>query len=171
MKPSYTSLLAIFVLVLNACGKKQSPAAQSTSPEPTISATSTPDPCVGENLTNSVKEVNDLTREFDDTYQLARNLPIAQTPPFIADLQRVRREAEDQATPPCLSTLKASQLAYMNTAVNTMIDFVGGKDINTLNQGLTQALQEHEKYTLEIARLLGLTPISATPTSAVTPAP
>ena len=38
-----------------------------------------------------------------------------------------------------------------------MIAFVGGADTETLNKGIADASQEHDLYTLEIARLLGIT--------------
>jgi len=171
MKHPYIQWLAVLVLFVSGCASKQ-PTAAPPAESPTVNPTSTPDPCVGENLTASVKAVNDLMREFDDTYVLARNLPIAETPTHISDLQRIRREAEDQTVPPCLSTLKGHQLAFMNTAISTMIAFVGGKDINTLNQGLDQAGKEHDLYTLEIARLLGITvvpPANPAPSATATP--
>ncbi len=104
-------------------------------------------------------------REFDDASLLASNTPLDQLNPSIADLQRIRREAEDQGTPACLSTLKQYQLAHMNTVINTMLGFLSNADAETLNQSIALARQQHDQYTLELATLLGLT-IVAAPTAA-----
>ena len=47
----------------------------------------------------------------------------------------------------------------------SLIAFVGGASQDELNAGLEKARQEHDLYSLEIVRLLGITlaPITATP--------
>ena len=89
--------------------------------------------------------------------------------PSITDMQRIRREAEDQAFPACLETLKRHQLAHMNSVIDTLIAFVSGADADTLNQGMAAARDEYDQYTFEMARLLGVTLVPATEAS--TPAP
>ena len=167
MNLKYIQTLAVFAMLLNACGNKAIPIAEpAQAVATTTNPTFTPDPCAGENLVTSMKEVNNLTREFDDTFKLARNLPIAQTPAYISEMQRLQREAEDQTFPPCLSTLKNHQLIFMSTSIDTMIAFVAGADSNTLNNGLAQAQKEHDLYTLELAGLLG---IQSAPNATTTP--
>ena len=104
-------------------------------------------------------------REFDDAAQLAPNTPVQQLPDIISNLQRIRRGAEDTQIPVCLGTLKTHQLNHMNLTIQTLIDFVGGASQDELNAGLEKARQEHDLYSLEIVRLLGITlaPITATP--------
>jgi hypothetical protein len=119
------------------------------------------------NLT--IKPVNDLQREFNDASELAANLPREQLQPSIADMQRIRREAEDQPIPACLEPLKRYQLAHMNSVIDTLIAFVGGADTETLNQGMAAARDEYDQYTFEMARLLGVTLVPAT--EAATPVP
>jgi hypothetical protein len=85
-------------------------------------------------------------------------------------MQRIRRAAEDQETPPCLVKLKSFQLSHMNTVVDTLLAFVGGADQATLNEGITRARQEHDQYSIELARLLGIT-LSPVEPQAVTPPP
>lgn len=173
MNRPYIQLIAISAILLNSCRMDYMQSAPpSPSLEPTVNQTSTPDPCAPENLGASVKEVNDLMREFDDASILAANLAREQAPALISEMQRIRREAENHEIPPCLSTLKSRQLAHMNSVINTMIAFVGGADSNTLNSGLSQARQEHDQYSLEIARLLGVTLVpNANPTPDGTPTP
>ena len=116
-------------------------------------------------------------REFEDAALLASNTPFDQLNPTIANLQRIRRDVEDLRTPVCLTTLKQYQLAHMNTVINTMLGFLSGADSETLNQGIALARQQHDQYTLELAKLLGLTVVaepatnstSGTPAAVVTP--
>lgn len=158
--------LLFITILLTACGSPPAIVPTNTVPvltEATAPATSTPDPCATENLETTIKAVNDLMREFDDTSQLASNLSREQVPNSISEMQRIRRAAEDQIVPICLVTLKKYQIAHMNSVINTMLAFVGGADSNTLNTGLAQARQEHDLYTLEIVKLLGITPNSVSP--------
>jgi len=105
-------------------------------------------------------------REFDDTAQLASNLPPEQLPEVISNLQRIRRDAEDVQIPACLGTLKTHQLNHMNLMIQTLLAFVGGANQEALTSGLERARQEHDLYSFEIVRLLGITlaPVTATPT-------
>jgi len=173
MKNLIFGLLPAFVLLLTSCGNQQ---ISTQSPVETV----TPDPCSSGNLPNSIQNVNDLTREFDDASQLAANLPAQQLPEIISNMQRIRRAAENIEVPACLTTLKTYQLNYMNGMIQTLLSFVGGADQTTINNGLTAARQQHELYSLEVVRLLGITlapetavppglGITATPPSTVTP--
>jgi hypothetical protein len=173
MKKIISSLLPAFVLLLTSCGNQQM---STQSPI----ETATPDPCSSENLPDTIQVVNELTREFDDASQLASNLPAPQLPDIISNMQRIRRAAEDLEAPACLTTLKTHQLNHMNGMIQTLLSFVGGADQATLNNGMTAARQEHEQYSLEVVKLLGITlepktatppgpGITSTPTPTVTP--
>lgn len=104
-------------------------------------------------------------REFDDASVLASNMPREQLSGSIADLQRIRREAEDETVPPCLTQLKTYQVQHMNSVISTLIAFMGGTDQQTLDQGIALARQQHDQYTLELAKVLGLTIVAVTPPS------
>src|SRR5687767_13721428 len=75
---------------------------------------------------------------------------------LVSEMQRIRREAEDHQTPTRLSTLKVHQITHMNTVIDTLIAFIGGAQAETLNEGISRAGHEHDLYTLEVARLLGI---------------
>jgi hypothetical protein len=45
----------------------------------------------------------------------------------------------------------------MNTVINTLVAFMGGADQAAVDQGIALARDQHDQYTLELARLLGLT--------------
>jgi len=171
---TFLLLLISLIFIVSACSPKEQEsqppvrARATITVEPTPTATLTPeyDPCAVENLPDEVEKVHKIMREFDDTALLASNTPLDQLNPTILELQRVRREAEDQTVPTCLTTLKQYQLAHMNTVINTLLGFLSGADAEVLNQGIVTAREQHDQYTLELANLLGLTVVSAP-----TPAP
>ena len=165
MKELFRYLLVFLLCFLAACGSPPAPIETASLTTPTVSPEE--DPCSPQNLPVTVQPVNDLMREFEDASQLASNLPAQQLPGVISNLQRIRREAEDVRIPACLQTLKSHQLNHMNLLIQTLLAFVGGTDQETLNNGLEMARREHELYSLEIVRLLGITlaPITATPRS------
>lgn len=177
---SLTIILLFVSLILSACGTQPDPTptkaftvAPTTAPVSTATITSTPDLCAPENIHEQAEKVHKLMREFDDASMLASSTPRDQLNPTIANLQRIRRDAEDLRVPICLTTLKQYQLAHMNTVINTMLVFLGGADSEALNQGIALARQQHDQYTLELANLLGLTVVAepATDSTPETPAP
>ena len=175
------ALSLIAALVIAGCGSPEQATSPPTlaqvtktieatePPPPTATVTPEPDPCAPENVPVEVEKVHKLMREFDDASLLASNTPIEQLNPSIADLQRIRRNAEDQPAPACLATLKQYQLAHMNTVINTMLymlSFQGtDAEAEALNQGIALARQQHDQYVLELANVLGLTVVAA-PTTA-----
>jgi len=174
MKRYQTLLVAVFLMLLTACGNGNTPFLQppSANPQPTAIPTPTPDPCAEENMSTSIKPANDLMREFDDASELAANLSQEQVPTVITNMQRIRREVEDLDVPACLSNLKTHELAHMNAVIDTLVAFVGGASKDTLTKGITQARSEHDQYTLEMAHLLGLTLVpNANPTPTETSNP
>jgi hypothetical protein len=63
----------------------------------------------------------------------------------------------------------------MNTVIGTLVAFLGGADKAALEKSIAIAREQHDQYTLELARLLGLTvvpatvPVLGTPISTPTP--
>jgi hypothetical protein len=167
MKYQSLLILTIFVLFLNACANQNIASAQpSAIKEPALIPTFTPDPCSAENLSASIKEVNDLMQEFDDIAKLAASVAREKVPELVSEMQRIRREAEDHETPTCLATLKVHQITHMNTVIDTLIAFIGGAQAEALNEGISRAGHEHDLYTLEVARLLGIPQAPTTSPSA-----
>lgn len=157
-------LTLVLVVFLSACG--------NNIPTSAPSATSTPDPCAPENIEAEVQKVHKFMREFDDASSLAASRPREELADAISDLQRIRREAEDQVIPHCLGDLKTYQVSHMNSVINTLVAFMGGSDQQIVDRGIALAREQHDQYTLELARLLGLTIEAATiiPPPAETPA-
>ena len=178
----------LIVLVTAACGNNPTPpAAPTNEPPPTETTettettvptiTSDPDPCAPENIQATVQEIHKYMREFDDGSSLAASIPADQLPDTISNLQRIRREAEDQPTPPCVTKLKTYQISHMNVVIGTLINLIGyanGKvSRDVIDQGIALARQEHDKYTIELARILGLTmvPVQTLDQPTATPSP
>jgi hypothetical protein len=145
---AYLSLLLF--LALSACaGQLPAPVANTSTPDP--------DPCSTHNLPATVQQMNDLMREFDGESARISAESVQQLPEVISELQRIRRAAEDLSAPACLGTLRTHQLNHMNLMIQTLLAYVGSGHLQTLNTGLEIAQAEHEKYSLELVRLLGIT--------------
>jgi hypothetical protein len=124
--------------------------------------TSTPDPCAPANLPAQIASVHDLMREFDDGSLLAQNTPLQSLSPLVSDLQRIRREAEDQVVPACLTDLKEYQLAHMNVVLQTFLLFLStgqNAEAAEISALIEQARQLHGQYDAELSRLMGWTPM------------
>ena len=188
MRKNFLCYFAILILMilLASCANPTPPATpeatatevevEATTTEvtsATVEPTSTSDACSRPQLEEEVQKVHSHMREFDDASILASNVPREQLSGSIAELQRIRREAEDEEIPGCLTNLKAIQVQHMNSVINTLIAFMGGTDQQTLDQGIALARQQHDEYTLELARILGLTVVPATipPAPSETPTP
>lgn len=184
--------LLVFAMVLSGCGgnvpatsvsteaPNQEPVSTTTASDATVSTT--PDLCISPQLEAEAQKVQKHMREFDDAANLASSVPQAQLSTSIADLQRIRREADDEPVPPCLASLKNYQISHMNSVIGTLLVFLRSKDPLALDcvdiqsnteeevfcQNYALARQQHDQYLLELARVLGLTVVPATP-GAVTP--
>ncbi len=158
-------LLLVISLLLAGCG------AFKPAPTATPSLSPTPDLCSSANLTATVTRVNDLMRQFDDYATLASNTQQAQLVQVIPPMQAIRRSAEDQVVEPCVKNLIGYQLLYMNTTLQTLLDFQANAKPDTLNAGIAKARQAHDQYTLELAHLLGLTVVAPPSSTPGTPAP
>ncbi len=191
------SALGIIVIVGSLLNlRTPSPATPTATATVFLTATSsqTPDPCAPEHIEATIVEFDKLSREFSDVFVLAQNTQAAQLAPLISKMQEIRRKAEIFAIPGCLSVLQEYQLGFMNTAIATSLLLYSSFPDNTtptvtkeqiqkiviqVNQNMAQANDYGNKYTAEMARLLGitLTPSStsapsSTPASAeTTPAP
>lgn len=193
---SFLIFLLVFAIVLSGCGGNVPATATDTtvSTEPptqepvstTVASTTstTADLCVSPQIEQEVQKVQKHMREFDDASILASSVPQAQLSDSIADLQRIRREADDEVIPPCLASLKNYQISHMNSVINTLLAFMRSKDplaidcvdiqSNTEEEAVCQniafARQQHDQYLIELARVLGITMVAATPGAPSTPA-
>jgi hypothetical protein len=134
--------------------------------------TATPDPCSPENLQETVKPINGLMRQFDDYAALASNVVQSQLVQVLPPMQSIRRAAQDEVVPACLDDLKGFQLAYMDATIQTLLAFQKpNPNASALSKGIQMARDSHDQYTIELARLLGVTliPPAATPAALPTP--
>jgi hypothetical protein len=186
--------ILVFTIVLSGCGGNV-PATSTDTAAPTAAATqepvstsvaptsTTPDLCLSPQIEEEAQKVQKHMREFDDASILASSVPQAQLSTSIADLQRIRREADDEVVPPCLAALKNYQISHMNSVINTLLAFMRSKDPLAIDcvdiqssteeeavcQNIALARQQHDQYLVELARVLGLTVVPATPAETPTP--
>jgi hypothetical protein len=155
----------ILTIVLAGCGATpltpNTLAATRTKEAAPPTASTTPDPCSSALIEPVVQKVHSHMREFDDAAILASNTPREQLSTSIANLQRIRREAEDEPIPGCLTDMKKYQVQHMNSVINTLVAFMGAADQQSLDEGISLAREQHDQYTLELARVLGLTVVPA----------
>jgi hypothetical protein len=144
-------------LLLGGCSPAVSPTPIQAEASPTI------DPCLPEYAHVLTQRVNDHMREFDDASTLASNLTVDQLPASVADLQRIRREAQDEPVPSCLGKLKDLQLAHMNSVINVFLEMLNGVPAQDLQTGVSTARRLHDDYLLEMAQVLGLQVVTQTP--------
>ena len=133
--------MAVFLLA--ACTSNNNNPVEYVVVTATASAsTSTPDPCAPENVKAEVQKVHDYMREFDDASSLAGSImqgvskgqmQMSELSNTIPDLQKIRREAEDQPTPACLANLKTYQISHMYAVLNSLNAFLAG-DQQTFDQ-------------------------------------
>lgn len=154
---------------------------------PTLTISMTPDLCASENIKTEVDKVHRHMREFDDAAALAASMPREQLSTPIANLQKIRRDAEDELIPPCLASLKDYEILHMNSVINTLIAFLSVNDPQAVDcvdvgqnteeemicQSIANARQQHDQYVLELAKILGLPIVTpgATVTASETPTP
>jgi hypothetical protein len=176
MKISQLRLLPLVaaLLALTACGTSPTIPSNQGSPaataSPTIETTPTRDPCGLENIAEVVKPINDVMLQFDDYATLAQYADKSQLPLIIPNMQTIRRVSRSRTPPMCLAELQRLQVAYMDAALLTLLEFEkpdpGAGPIAT---GIAQAQYLHQEYTLELARLLGVTITPPAPTAIATP--
>jgi hypothetical protein len=182
-------LIGILTIILAGCGSNPPatpiPSETLTLTQETLPTdiSTTPDPCAPGQIEAIVQKVHSHMREFDDASYLASALPKAQRGDAIADLQRIRRETEDEQVPACLTALKDYQIQHMNAAINTFIAVMRLSSEEAIDCASTQITPEqqsicqnvaltsqlHDQYFLELARLLGLTVVPGTPIPLGTP--
>lgn len=164
------SLLILLAAILSACAS--APATNATPETQYIiitatppAATNTPDPCAPENIEAEVQKIHAYMREFDDASTLAGSImqgvskgqmPISELSNAIPNLQKIRRDAENQQTPGCLVNLKTFQISHMNAVLNSLNSFLAGNQ-EAFDQYVFAARDQHDRYALELARLLGIT--------------
>lgn len=183
LQKSLGLLALILVLALSACGGEQTPApgeveapTQAASQPAVVKPAASPtiDPCAPQYQRVLAERAHSHMREFDDAANLAANLNTEALPAAIAELQRIRRAAEDEPLPGCLAQLKQLQVAHMNVVINTLMGMLSQSSPEDLQKGILAARQLHDEYTLELGRAYGVTFVvepTATPGAVETVAP
>lgn len=104
-----------------------------------------------------VKPLTALMQAFDDTTDIAYYMPRPQVSAQITELQSYRRQVTMIEVPSCLLQLKAAQIKYMDSVINTLLAFLGGAKGEVTISGLEISLQFRARYENELTNLLGVT--------------
>ena len=176
MKRTLTLIVLLLSFLLAACGANASTQVMMETPSAEI-ATPVLDRCSPVNLTAEIVRVKKLMDEFDHYSSRASESQQTQLIQVIPDLQRVLRNAQDQDVPTCLQSLKELQTAHMDAMIQTLI-YLNGHPISAaspdpnvvanVNSGITQASDLHEKYDVELSRLLDTALVTPTTLSVTT---
>ena len=167
-------LVSPILLLLASCAATPSVAPTSTV-HPTDTATAvTPilDPCAPAVVGEMVRPINDVMLQFDDYATLAQYSDRDRLAQIIPNMQTMRRLAESRTVPACMEDLQRLQVAYMNATLFTLVEFQKSEpSAGAVATGIVEAQYLHQAYTLELARLLGvtLTPPTTTPALTATP--
>jgi hypothetical protein len=157
-------IMLFSVVLLNACSGAAPQTATATAVAAVVTASPTIDPCLPQYARLLAQRVHSHMREFDDASTLAASLGVDKLPSAIAELQRIRRSAQDEPVPSCLGQLKDLQVGHMNMVIDTMLGMLNGAKPEALQTGIINARKLHDAYTLELANVLGVT-IVAKPTN------
>lgn len=134
-------------LLLSACGAvvTPQPTAGSATLEPiaVVEASATIDPCAPQYERVLAQRVHNHMREFDDASTLAASLTADKLPSAIAELQRIRRDSQDEPVPSCLGKLKDLQVAHMNMVIDTLLGMLNGAKPEDLQTGISNSRQLH----------------------------
>ncbi len=155
-------IIMITALILTACGGNDQSA-------------SIPDPCLLENMDDTLTPVHDLMREFDDTTYVATITNQANLTEPILLLQDVRRRAERLEIPACAVTLQQAAVNYMNSVIGYLGLFMAGAEHDQISATINNSQTLRLTYENENARLLGTTytppQVENTPETAAAEAP
>jgi hypothetical protein len=106
---------------------------------------------------------------FDDLSVLAQATPREQLALVIMEMQKVRRDAAFEKVQPCFSALQSTQVNFMNGVINTMTSFLSGVQSSVLEQKIAETRSLRSSYDSELAALLGMRYITATPAAIIPP--
>jgi len=150
-------LLLAAVVVFAACGGSGSDGPTPT-PEATATATATPSPtpeptCSTEDGELVFDALNSTWDEFYDEITLADSTPRMQLAPRIAELQRIRREVEDQEWPDCGVMAQSFLVSAMEETINGFIAFLAQKADSVIEGHFDRSGNHFKFFTSELEKI------------------
>lgn len=107
--------------------------------------------CASGDAQRLINTLQSKAQEWDDAVKLANSTPRIALAPQVQNLQRIRREAAALSVPSCGAKSQALMLAYMDTAINAFIDFLGqGSQYNTL---IAQSNTQFDAFIAELTHV------------------
>jgi hypothetical protein len=145
-----------FILTSVISGCSTEPEVQP--PDSTLVAMDNIDPCGDELLETTATPLTSLMEIFDDGADIAANSPHEQLAEPIANLQALRREAEDLEVPICLAKLKTAQIDYMNSVIDTLLMFLSLQDEDVVMVGVEISDELRAIYETQVSEIFGTEP-------------
>lgn len=123
------------------------------------------DACSAAQLPSTLAEYSSAFRAFEDTAQIALNLPRTEVIDPTMQLQALRRQVEDMPASTCVADLKTAMLDYMDGVVNVLVSFIGGLSAPEAQASWQNVLPLREEVQAQLGGLLGgtLTPYPTLP--------
>lgn len=78
-------------------------------------------------------EMREKLGPWFDALDLAKKSPRSSLAPQIAEMQRMRREAENIEVSPCMKEPKKRYVEYMQSKIDIFSDILSGKDVSVLS--------------------------------------
>jgi hypothetical protein len=101
-------------------------------------------------------QIQPLARKWDDANKLASQTPRMQLAVQIANLQAVRREAQDLKPPECAKPVHDALVGSMDATIQGFLDFMSQKPDATVQVNFTKANEQMIAFTKALAVVQGL---------------
>lgn len=134
--PFLVSLIILISIAVSSCA--------GTSPFG--GPTQTPDPCSASELVKYAEAIEDVSRRFDDAYNLANNTSRMSLSPVIGDLQEIRRDAQDLDVPRCALDTKTNLVNYMDAIIDAFLAFLAQEPDSVVSGRFSTASNYYGKY-------------------------
>jgi hypothetical protein len=101
-------------------------------------------------------QIQPLARKWDDANNLASQTPRMQLAVQIANLQAVRREAQDLKPPECAKPVQDALVGSMDATIQGFLDFMSQKPDTTVQVSFAKANEQMSAFTKALAVVQGL---------------
>lgn len=118
--------------------------------------TPTPDPCSPTEIKKYIDSIDDVSRRFDDALQLALSTSRISLSPVVADLQTIRRDAEDLEVPECAIDAKGWLILYIDTTIEAFLNFMAQEPDSQVQSKFKLASQYLLSYQEALAEMQSL---------------
>ncbi len=110
-------------------------------------------PCGIVPVKNTVKELQDITTEWQDTEKIASSTPRISLSGPISQLQSLRRKTANLTTPDCAQNAKTQLIAGMDYTIDSYLVFASQGSQEIINQKFSLSGMAFDRYAEELNHL------------------